>query len=210
MHHHGLYRIAILLCLAVCGAAFAEDRPVSRREQARLEREARAAAAAAEAAAQAEAERQAQPSQVPGLTVGVFEAQPPFNRPLPDIFDDLTSSDDVLRHALLVAYEEHDQGLLADISPEQRARYIAWRWQPILEARQQRIRDTRQQREQRAAWQVEQAVTSTRWQQQQQEAERAHELRRLRTRHEKLVPVLSEEQRAELEFLVEDMRRRQR
>lgn len=210
MLRHGPYWLVVVLCLAICGSAVAADQPLSRREQARLEREQRAAEARAAAAAQAEAERQAQPSQVPGLTVGVFEAQPPFTLPLPDIFDDLTSAEDVLRHALMVAQEEADMGLLADISPEQRARYIAWRWQPVLEARQQRIRDTRQQREQRAAWQVEQAVTSTRWRQQQQEAERAHELRRMRTRHERLVPVLTDEQRAELDFLVEDMRRRQR
>ena len=202
--------IMVILCTIVCGSAITEEQALSRREQARLEREARAAAAQAQAAAEAEAERQAQPSPVPGLTVGVFEAQPPFTKPLPAIFDDLTTADDVFRHALMVAQEEAAQELPADISPEHRARYIAWRWQPALEARQQRIAGTDAQRQRHAEWRTQEAVTSIRWQQQQEEAEREHALWRMRSRHERLVPVLTEEQRAELEFLVEDMQRRQR
>ncbi|MFW5882603.1 MAG: hypothetical protein ACOCVS_03120 [Planctomycetota bacterium] len=156
----------------------------------------------AAAAAQAEAERRAQPSPVPGLTVGEYEDMPSFDLPLPEIFDENTTTEDLADHALIVARHERQSGELEGVDLEQRVAYIVHTWKPQLAARAQRIEQAKAERAARTEHEVEQARIHHQWQLDEEEHAAAHRKQMTIERRAALVDPLSPEQRAELEEMV--------
>lgn len=143
--------------------------------------------------------RRGQPSQVPGLTVGEVAQQPPAP-PLPALVDLDTTTADLARHAYLVALDERASGMLVDLDPALRQRYLVWAWTPLLEQEQARRRAALAEREARQAHLMREVVRHTRWQADIDAVER-ETARLVEIEQRKTIPVLSPEERAELDAL---------
>lgn len=144
--------------------------------------------------------RRGQASTVAGLTIGELEDQPAAPE-LPAIFDSNHASQDLLRHARVVALEEQAQGLLGDLDLEKRAVYLAWFWEKPLAERQAIEQHHRDLRAKRLAQMVAEAQRQAEWEARNVavEDEYADKIREAKMQHN---DVLSDEQKDELEMIV--------
>ena len=119
------------------------------------------------------------------------------------LFDLRHSEDDLSRHAFVVASEEQAVGgLAATLSIEARQTYLTWAWSPLLAQRQARYQAALDERAARNAYRAEDAQREADWEH--KRAEHRKETQRLimLERH-KVIPVLSEQEQAELRSITD-------
>ena len=143
-----------------------------------------------------------QPSHIAGLTVGELEDQPAAP-PLPAIFGLDSTSEDLAHHAFIVASEEHAAGIIGDNLIPSRQRYLVWAWEPLLAERQARARKALEERAARNEYQVADAQRKAQWEAD-QAAHRRETERLIELEKHKTIPVLTPEEKAELEAIAGD------
>lgn len=138
-----------------------------------------------------------QPSEIPGLTIGEIDMQPPVPT-LPDLYDLIHTHDDLQPHALIVALEEFDAGYLpADLSTDARTIYLVWAWTPLFEERQARYQAAVDQRDAASAYRLEEAKRKGDWDRQHKTLRQETQIQLDASRTE-TIPILTPEQEREL------------
>ena len=138
--------------------------------------------------------QRAQPSEIPGLTVGDVEDQVAAP-PLPQLFGIAHDAEDLRTHGLFVAYEERDAGVIGDMSVAIRALYLAWAWGPELEHRRELAQAALDEGAAAQAHRLERIRQGAQWQEEMEAHQRKMDALMLEAQY-KTLTVLSDEDRA--------------
>jgi len=123
--------------------------------------------------------------------------------PLPELFDLTHDQEDLRHHAFILASEEFESGVIGENLVEGRVTYLVWAWTPLLQDRQARYQAALAERAARQDYQVADARREAEWEADLKEHRRETERLMMIERHT-TIPVLTPEERAELESISGD------